>query len=130
MTIPRVLLALALMVLGMMIWGVHKDIYGIKLALGQQGATVTQRIDAVNDNINQTVERLMAAISRPPQVITKTEIIRGKTKVRIKYLKPKVHKARKKYMRITHAPPPPVQLDGLYFSIPEISGTYNTPLLP
>jgi len=125
MTIPRVLLALALMVLGMMIWGVHKDIYGIKLALSQQGATVAQRIDAVNDNINKTVERLMAAISRPPQVITKTQIIRAKPK--IKHLKGKVHKPRRKYMRITT---PTIRLDGLYFSMPEISGTYSTPLLP
>jgi len=125
MTIPRVLLALAILVLGLMIWGVHKDIYGIKMALSQQGATVAQRIDAVNDNINKTVERLMAAIAQPPQVITKTQIIRAKP--RIKHLKGKVRKPRRKYMRITT---PTIRLDGLYFSMPEISGTYSTLLPP
>ena len=126
MTIPRVLLALALLVLGGMIWGLHKDISGMKTALSGQGATVAQRIDAMNDTINQTVERLMAAVSRPPQVITKTQVIRGKPK--IKYLKPRVRKPRRAYMRITKAPIP--LLDGLYMTLPETPPIYSTPLQP
>lgn len=129
MTIPRVLLALALLVIGGMLWGLHKDIYSIKEGLTSQGATVAQRIDAVNDNINQTVERLMAAIARPPQVITKTEV-----KTRYKYRKagrPRAHKPRRyKLFTTPRNLLPNVQLDGLYMVTPEIPETYSTPPPP
>jgi len=134
MTIPRVLLALALLVMGGMLWGLHKDIYGIKEGLVTQGATVAERINAVNDHISLTGDKLLAAAGKPPQVITKTEIqtqYKTKTKVKYRYLKagrPKVHKPKGKYMRITA--PLNTQLDGLYMVMPETPPIYSTPLPP
>lgn len=124
MTIPRVLLALALLVIGGMLWGLHKDIYSLKQGLTSHGATVAERIDAVNDNINHTVERLMAAISKPPQVVTKTQIIRGKPKIR--YLKPRVHKRRHPTIKLFNSMGQP--LEGLF--MPESPAIYSTPPPP
>ncbi len=84
MTIPRTLLALSILVLGLMIWGVHHDIYGVKEVLTAQGTTVTERIDAMKDYVKPP----------PPVVVTKTKTkVRYKTK--IKYLKPSVVRPKK-----------------------------------
>lgn len=120
MTIPRVLLALAILVLGMMIWGLHKDIYGIKLMLTQQAATFTERFDALN-----------GIIQKPPVMVTKTETkveykTKYRTKYKTKYLKPKVPKSRR-YMRITQ---PQFRWDRLLVVTPETPPTYSIPLPP
>lgn len=135
MTIPRVLLALALMVIGGMIWGLHKDIYSLKDVTTSQGATVAQRIDALNDNLNQTGDRVVNAAAKPPQVITKTEVqtqYKTKTRFKYKYLKaaptrPRVHKPRRTYMRITQ---PEFRWDQLLVITPETPTIYSTPLPP
>jgi hypothetical protein len=130
MTIPRVLLALALLVIGGMIWGLHKDIYSLKNVTTSQGATVAQRIDALNDNLNQTGDRVVNAAAKPPQVITKTEVVPGKPVVKYRYLKagrPKARKRRRAYMRITQ---PEFRWDQLLVITPETAPTYSTPLPP
>lgn len=123
MTIPRVLLALAILVLGLMIWGLHKDIYGIKLLLTQQAATFTERFDALN-----------GSIQKPPEVVTKTETkveykTKYRTKYKTKYLKPKAAKKHRpqRYMRITQ---PQFRWDRLLVVTPETPPTYSTPLPP
>lgn len=46
MTIARVLMAAALIVLGFMIWGVHKDIYSLTELAQKGGAQIMAKLDA------------------------------------------------------------------------------------
>lgn len=146
MTIPRVLLALALLVIGGMLWGLHKDIMRSMDAVTERAATIAERIDAVNDHINKTGDKLMTAATKPPQVITKTEVqtqYKTKTRFKYRYLKaapgqPKARKHRRgliypsdgrktSYMRITQ---PEFRWDQLLVITPETPTIYSTPLPP
>src|SRR5271168_2716222 len=65
MTIPRVLLAAALLTLGFMIWGVHKDIDGFRRDAGRVGAEViaqlagsASQLTSANDKLDQAHQKL------------------------------------------------------------------------
>ena len=47
MTIPRVLLALSILVLGLMMWGLHKDIHNASTDLVQQNESLKQHVSEV-----------------------------------------------------------------------------------
>lgn len=62
MTIARVILASALIVLGFMIWGVHKDVYNLTELAQKGGAAITAKIDGIAgqlSNADAKADKLM-----------------------------------------------------------------------
>ena len=133
MTIPRVLLALAILVLGMMMWGLHKDIHNASTDLVQQNESLKQHVSEVGD-------KLIVAAAKPPEV-------RTRIKTRYKYLKRApvkavIHKPRHPPVRYT-ATTDTHHLDGLFMFMPPAEElvpeghimppkppTYSTPTQP
>lgn len=122
MTIPRVLLAAAILVLGFMIWGLHKDAYGINQAVLAQSSEMKTHITEVGD-------KLIGVAAKPPVTITKTRTV---TKyVKQPGLKARIHKRRVPPVRFTtYQDPNHSEFDGLYMFMPPMPPTYSTPLQP
>jgi hypothetical protein len=70
MTIPRVLLAACLLVLGFMVWGIHKDAFALKTEI------VGMRGDFVK-GVNTVAERL-SAIGTPATPVPVQKVLRKK----------------------------------------------------
>lgn len=58
MTIPRVIFAAALAVLGFMIWGIHKDIWTLTANINSAGTVIVSKIDAVAGQMTSAHSKL------------------------------------------------------------------------
>lgn len=78
MTVGRAILAASMILIGLMIWGVHRDIGGLTAGLTNGGKMIASKIDGVSAKIDR-----MAGTKQAPPMVT------GKPRVPpVKYLAP------------------------------------------
>src|SRR5277367_6312263 len=108
MTIPRVLLAAALLTLGFMIWGVHKDIGAFRRDAGIVGAEVLAKMTGTTSQLTSANDKLDAAHAKLDK-LKPTGVIRvGKPRVR----------------SVPHMPPHPLTLmERLFGPLPAVTAS-------
>jgi hypothetical protein len=113
-------MAAALLVLGFMIWGVHKDVDGFRREAGTVGTTLLDRINGATSQLSTTNDKLDQAHLKLDAASSKLDRLKPTGHIRV---------GRPRVRAVAHLPPhPPTVMEQLFGASP--GGPPTTAPLP